>query len=549
MKKLFTVLLSLAMLAIPASLFAGCGPASGSDTIVFAIGSDWGSLDPYTSTNSMTGHYLTVDKIYDKLVYIDEEGKVSPRAAKSWTLADDGMSLTIALDENAKWHDGEPVTADDWIWTIEYMVSPTTAQHGFGKYLRGVDPETGVALQYAEGAAEGEEAALGAEKEGDHTLKLTFNQAINDVDQWFVSATTTVCVLPEHLLSDNAFADVMNDSFFSLPVGSGPCIVESIEAGNNIVLRANEAYQLGAPGFDKLIIQYRSSDTWVPGIAAGDIDVCQNTLTPIAVSGYENNGNVKMRALGDTVDSGLNLMINCSQVPRKIRQAIDRSIDKERIADVLFVGKAEASYSLVLPGNEYYAEGIGGRNVEQARQLVEEAIGDGVWTADKVLNIYYNGTNNEPVAKQVESDLTAIGLKVSVKTGETNTINAQMFADTPGYECQIVNLGTTAELPTKQLVTFLEAYDSYSHTHIFKAESKPGFEADYNTFLALYGKMTSATDLAETVKAFQEWEYENVPQSELTTYQTVEVTSMRVSGIDTFASSYYNMATWEWAVV
>ena len=74
MKKLFTVLLSLAMLAIPASLFAGCGPASGSDTIVFAIGSDWGSLDPYTSTNSMTGHYLTVDKIYDKLVYIDEEG-------------------------------------------------------------------------------------------------------------------------------------------------------------------------------------------------------------------------------------------------------------------------------------------------------------------------------------------------------------------------------------------------------------------------------------------------------------------------------------------
>ena len=216
---------------------------------------------------------------------------------------------------------------------------------------------------------------------------------------------------------------------------------------------------------------------------------------------------------------------------------------------MLFVGKAEASYSLVLPGNEYYAEGIGGRNVEQARQLVEEAIGDGVWTADKVLNIYYNGTNNEPVAKQVESDLTAIGLKVSVKTGETNTINAQMFADTPGYECQIVNLGTTAELPTKQLVTFLEAYDSYSHTHIFKAESKPGFEADYNTFLALYGKMTSATDLAETVKAFQEWEYENVPQSELTTYQTVEVTSVRVSGIDTFASSYYNMATWEWAVV
>ena len=85
MKKLFTVLLSLAMLAIPASLFAGCGPASGSDTIVFAIGSDWGSLDPYTSTNSMTGHYLTVDKIYDKLVYIDEEGEVSPRAAKSWT--------------------------------------------------------------------------------------------------------------------------------------------------------------------------------------------------------------------------------------------------------------------------------------------------------------------------------------------------------------------------------------------------------------------------------------------------------------------------------
>lgn len=54
-----------------------------------------------------------MDKIYDKLVYINEAGVAQPRAAKSWTLAEDGMSMTFELDEKCKWHDGTPVTAED----------------------------------------------------------------------------------------------------------------------------------------------------------------------------------------------------------------------------------------------------------------------------------------------------------------------------------------------------------------------------------------------------------------------------------------------------
>ena len=54
---------------------------------------------------------LVCDKLYDRLAFIEEAGSgVSPRAAKSWESADDGKAAIFHLDENAKWHDGQPVS-------------------------------------------------------------------------------------------------------------------------------------------------------------------------------------------------------------------------------------------------------------------------------------------------------------------------------------------------------------------------------------------------------------------------------------------------------
>ena len=85
-------------------------------------------------------------QIYDKLAYIDENYVLHPRGADSWEFSEDGKTLTFHLNEKATWHDGEKVTAEDYVFSykfyatseVQFMYRPGT------KYLEGVDPSTGV---------------------------------------------------------------------------------------------------------------------------------------------------------------------------------------------------------------------------------------------------------------------------------------------------------------------------------------------------------------------------------------------------------------------
>ena len=73
----------------------------------------WDTVNPYGSTSGSIYQNLVCDKLYDRLAFIEEAGSgcISEGELKSWESADDGKAAIFHLDENAKWHDGEPVTA------------------------------------------------------------------------------------------------------------------------------------------------------------------------------------------------------------------------------------------------------------------------------------------------------------------------------------------------------------------------------------------------------------------------------------------------------
>lgn len=84
------------------------------DVIVYGMTQAWDTINPYGSSTGSIYQNLVCDKLYDRLAFIEEAGTgVSPRGAKSWEMADEGKAVIFHLDENAKWHDGEPVTAND----------------------------------------------------------------------------------------------------------------------------------------------------------------------------------------------------------------------------------------------------------------------------------------------------------------------------------------------------------------------------------------------------------------------------------------------------
>src|SRR5215475_7745833 len=115
------ILIALAALAAPV------GPVSAGkadDTLRIAVTDWWSTLDPYQfPLDEAAVFYKT---IYEGLVGYDERAhKFVPRLAKSWKRIDD-RTLEFELREDVKFSNGDPFTADDLIYTIEYLGDPKT---------------------------------------------------------------------------------------------------------------------------------------------------------------------------------------------------------------------------------------------------------------------------------------------------------------------------------------------------------------------------------------------------------------------------------------
>ena len=242
MKRLTALLLAAAL----ALSLAACGPeGKAADTVRYGLSNAWDALMPYNSPSGSNYSRIIYDKIYDRLAYVHADGTLEPRAASSWESADGGTAALFHLDEKAAFHDGTPVTAEHWTDTIALLTDPACPTLGRSAFavLSGTD-DTGAAVP-------GE--ALGAEAVDKYTLKLTFKTPTTPED-FLLDKNREYYVLPTHLLEGTAPEDVMELALWDEPVGSGPCKFVSETPGSQLVLEANPDYQLGAPGFDRLVI-------------------------------------------------------------------------------------------------------------------------------------------------------------------------------------------------------------------------------------------------------------------------------------------------------
>ena len=228
MKKSARQILSLALATVMAAgMLAGCGGSSTSattaaattaaateaakeaettaapaerdysqDIITYGMTQAWDTINPYGSTSGSIAQNLVCDKLYDRLAFIEEAGTgVTPRGAKSWESADDGMAAIFHLDENAKWHDGEPVTAQDWVWTAQLITDP--------EFDYGLRSEFNTWAGTTDTGLEESENSVGLEVIDDYTLKMSF-KTITPVEDWLLLHNKYYYVLPEHLLGDIA---------------------------------------------------------------------------------------------------------------------------------------------------------------------------------------------------------------------------------------------------------------------------------------------------------------------------------------------------------
>ena len=542
-KKLMALLLCcvmvLSLVACGGSNNAGSedgGDEAAEKNIVFGLSKTWETLRTPDFINGAT--YQVGAQIFDKLVYLDEQNQVHPRGADSWEWAEDGMSITFYLNQNAKWHDGEPVTAEDYVFSYKFA---TTSEVQFqnrsgGKYLEGVDADTGIELS-ADSAA--------AEAVDEYTLKLSLNSTYNQTS-FMASALNSLFALPKHCFTNDdgslmSDTEIYNSTFWNAPIGSGPCIYESEVTDSSITLKANKEYHLGAPQFDTMIMQVIDTSTAVDKILSGDVDILGfNLATEVAEQYLEDEDVVIVSEPSPSTQ--VNLCFNNLRVPQKIRQAVDRGLDKQDILDKIYGGNGVINYSMVFPNYPGYTE-RDIYNPTEAADLVQQAIADGDWSVDSKLIIGVVNTTGENAATLIKSQLAEIGINVEIKMDEMATIQQAMITDLGTsdeyqYSAAIWSVGATY-IPTK----IMGVYAMYADSLFFHNDA-----TEVYPIFGAYMTTQTVEDEKAIIEAFQTWEYENVPQSTIVQYGAYSATSPRMGNVDLFNVSNFNHTSWLWTV-
>ena len=494
-----------------------------SDVVInYGLTTAWDSLNPYGSSSGSTFQHLVLDKLYDRLAYITEAAEsIEPRAAESWESSEDGMTATFHLDPDAKFHDGTPVTANDWVFTA-YLITDPNFDFGMKsefKFFEGTDDS---------GVRTGD--TLGIEAVDDTTLVMHFKTP-TPVEDWIMLHNKYFYVLPEHLLGDMDPAEVNASDIWDNPndLGSGPCTYISELSGSQLELGSFADYQLGAPKFGKLVYTVISASNTVTSVMTGELDMfIQSASIEDSLAAEEMGVPVQKSDLPTSIVA---FLINNQNVSdKRIRQAMNLAIDKEMLIEQNVEGQGVPSATFIIPGSEYDAGIEWSRDVEQAKALLEEA----GWDSSQTLTMAVTSTR-ERMAAVIQQNLAEVGINIEILTVDLAT----EFA---GLQDGTYDLGICGSTATNYPL-WMEGYYDYRNATYCQI-TDPTF-AEYQEQIASEMDETARKEL---VNEYQQFLYDEMPLVMLYHAYSFSVISPRMSGVHQSDSGMLNEAVWNWEV-
>lgn len=315
--------------------------------------------------------------VWAPLTYIDAEGELSYVAAESIE-TDDSQTYTITLREGWTFHDGTPVTAQDYVDSWNAVAYGPNAFENSGQLAKveGYDDVTS-----EDPATE----MSGLVVVDDLTFTVTLTGPDSQFPMQLSQAQTAMYPMPA-----SAFEDF--DAYNAHPIGNGAFqFTEDYEEGEPIVLTAYEDYQGEEPTVDQItFVPYTDTNTAYNDVLAGNLDVA--SLPASKMTQAESDfGADHVYAFEAPGISYLGIPLDDERYQDiRVRQAISMAIDRETINDVIYGGlytPATAFTPDIEPGTP---TGICGEyceyHPEEAKALLEEAGG-----FEGTIEIYYPG--------------------------------------------------------------------------------------------------------------------------------------------------------------
>lgn len=429
MKK-HTVWKKMLALALASSMLAGCSGGSKPDgnqttsaqaagteavkengaadkTITLAMVSAWDTLIPFDTTSSYSD--LLLDLIYDKLVYLKQDGTYEPRLASSWEMSADNKVLTLHLNENAKWQDGEPVTAKDVEFTCKIYNSPTVQ----AVRQNNVSPFAG----FKEG-----DDSLQVKAVDDHTVTFTCAQPTN-MDFLFFIKLRDLYIIPEHLLGDLPLDKIRESDYWQHPVGSGPCVYESEISGERVEFKAFKDYYLKSPDWDRFVVKVVATPNLLSGLMNNEIDILAGNVASLQLSDWDMAQQQENLECITTSTVGYQYMaINTAKdyMTPKVRQAINMAINREAIVSGLLKGEGEPAFGPFSTEHKYYNDVVNvGYNPQKAKELLAEAGWDP--NIELVFSVPTGNAIREQAGVIIQQNLQDIGIKTRIESADFAT--------------------------------------------------------------------------------------------------------------------------------
>jgi ABC-type transport system substrate-binding protein len=298
---------------------ASTGKAGG--VLQFGLSSYPPNFNPFVNTGAaaQTVSYC----VHRGLVSYDANGNLVPEVARSWKVKGD-QEFTFSLRTNARFHSGNPVTADDVIFSIQHMQDPAS-----GAYLLSTmqQVESAVALD-------------------DHTVKLTLRQP----DAAFLQA-----------LADPHAPIVSKKSVTSNPtapfVGLGPFQYQTQEQGTKVtVVKFPGFYKPGLPKLDGIdFVAYADDNLRVSALESRTVDM----IDYVPWQDYQTiRSNPALRLAETTYGAFMYLVFNVTKPPfndPRVRQAIGFGCDRHSVVETAFFGQGAVLEGIpVIPSSPYY---------------------------------------------------------------------------------------------------------------------------------------------------------------------------------------------------
>jgi peptide/nickel transport system substrate-binding protein len=325
--------------AFAAGLVRGIVPAFAQDprrggTLV----ATWGGGEPqavYVPSGGGPGPTFSSSKVLERLARRKRTGEFEGELAESWKSAEDFKSYTVTLRQGVKFHDGQPMTADDVVYSIDEIWKKYAAVASMADYA-------------------------GVDTTDPHTVVVKFGKPMPEFTFASLLSGPASYIVPKHVY---AGSDPAGNAANNAPIGTGPWKFKQWVRGSHFEYVRNDDYwRPGLPYMDRLILRFvRDPAGRVAAIESGEIqigvfnaiaaaDIKRLTATPKFIAttqGYEE-------AVWATT-----MECNCRKplfAKREVRQAMFFAVNREAIAKTVYYGYARPGTGPIFsPNVEFYS--------------------------------------------------------------------------------------------------------------------------------------------------------------------------------------------------